>query len=296
MRKLGLIALMAVATSILLSGCLVSKKDPVYITRSTDNLRIYQPDDFILYDVLEQRITDTGTQFTNGTLRIDWLQTADLRDPNDNGQTPIPVLQELVTLTFDGDGESGTVRYIAQDSDSSSPSYGTVRLHAFEAPGISKQYWLNTNGNTTNTSVEPFTVFPSPLGVTGLQPPVSFFVMEGCENILGNCEAEIGQFSDRLDIVGDTKQVTTNLGIFTNPFEIEFSGTTLPGGGLTTLPVLFDIRGACGDNQPGITTFNGTMFVAPEIGVIQMFVNCIGGDGSQVIYNITFNTTNISLP
>ncbi|NOX76221.1 MAG: hypothetical protein GXP17_06330 [Gammaproteobacteria bacterium] len=294
MKKWGLITLMAIATGILLSGCLVSKKDPVFIERSTDNMRIYQDGDFILYDVSKILVTGPTTQNTTGTLRIDWKATAPLPDLNKPGDV-ITVLKELTTLNFPNDdagSDIATVRYISQDDDINSPSYGSIRLHAFEAPGQGKYYWLNLDGSTNGDPVvKPFTVFPSPLSVGQQDLGVEFYVMEGCNP--ENCSSEIGKFTDNPTIDGDTTQIRTNLATYVNPFEISFNGEALPTGGSTVLPVLFDIRGACGANQQGKTTFSGRMFVMPEIGVLQMTTTCIYGTGNVAEYFITYNNSNI---
>jgi len=297
MRKLALIALAALVVSLPLSGCLVKKKSPVTISRSTDNMRIYQPEDYIVYDVQEQRSAADGTPlYANGTLRIDWIRTDDLPDPNAVGQL-IPVLKEVTTLTFNGDSDTeiGTVRYISQDDDPNSPTYGEIRLHAIEAPGQAQKYWLNSDGNL-DTLTAPFTVFPSPLAMSGPQSLTPFYLMQGCETNPATCEAVVGSFlDDNFEVVDDTSQITTVMGIFTNLFRVNYSGISQPIS-LPALPVLLDIRDACGGSQPATTYHNGTMFVMPEIGVIHMLNMCQDDGMNPVIYNISLRDTNIPRP
>ena len=103
-------------------------------------------------------------------------------------------------------------------------------------------------------------------------------------------------YSDNQNVVGDSVAITTNLGVFVNPFQIIFSGSANPSSG--SLPVTFDIRNVC---DTGITEHgysgNGIMYVVPEIGMIEMENTCRKVISNEsVIYNITIRSTNIALP
>jgi len=289
LKKLGMIFLVA-SISALLSSCHIKQKDVETIKRTTPNLRVYQPGDFIEYNVTALTNSDTSNR---GTLLIEWDATADLLDPIDNS-TLYQVLKETTTLTYEENSiEAGAVviRYINQDTD------GSITLYAID-DGTVPLYWLHAadTGNLSANIVTPV-IFDSPVAIgsppnTSLSSPVRFTTMEGC--ISGSCKSEIYTFNDGFDIVGDTTEVTTNLGKFSDPFEINFSGESTADGA-STISILGDIRDACGTSTDNIL-HRGTMFVVPEIGIVQMTNLCQNLAGSQVQYIITINNTNIPLP
>ena len=288
MNRVVRIILLAFISITALGGCLVKKQDPVLIARTTDNLRVYQPDDYINYFVTATTVPLIGTPSTlTGTLRVEWIQHADLIRPVTG--TPVPVIQEVTTLNLGGAASNeGTVRYISQDAN------GEITLHALEAPGTDVHYWLSDLGvgdlSTTASSV----FFYSPI-VPGIKPQTNFVVMDDCEGN-ANCASEVGRYIDDQNVVGDSVSVTSNLGIFVNPFQINFSGSSTPSP--APLPITFDIRNVCDTNitQHG-DAGNGRMYVMPEIGMIRMENTCrsvISND--VVIYTITISNTNIPLP
>jgi len=289
LKKLGMIFLVA-SISALLSSCHIKQEDVETIKRTTANLRVYQPNDFIVYNVTT--LTDSAPP-SRGTLRIEWDATADLLDPIDN--TQYQVLKETTTLTYEENSIEADViviRYISQDTD------GNITLYAID-DGTVPLYWLHDLGDAGNLSAPISTpvIFDSPIAIgsppnTSLNSPVRFTVMEGC--ISGSCKSEIYTFNDGFDIVGDTTEVTTNLGKFSDPFEINFSGGSTADGA-STISILGDIRDACGTSTDNIL-HSGTMFVVPEIGIVQMTNLCQNPTGSQVQYIITINNTNIPLP
>ena len=168
-----------------------------------------------------------------------------------------------------------------------------MTLHALEVGTL--RYWLSETGNTDKTITESSIFFYSPI-VPGIKPTTQFFVMDDCEGN-ANCNSEVGQYIDNQDVVGDSVSVTTNLGQFLNPFQINFYGSSSPSP--APLPVTFDIRNICDTDitQHGFAG-NGRMFVMPEIGMIRMENTCskvtIGGE--IVVYTITIGSTNIPLP
>ncbi|WP_455217761.1 hypothetical protein [Kaarinaea lacus] len=292
------VLLMALVTVTGLTGCLVKKKELDKIARTTDNLRVYQPGDYIVYDVSATRVPQIGLpEYVTGTLRINWNLHANLTVPFTGGLTTIPVIQEVTTLNLNGaTSDEGTTRYISQDAN------GQVTLHAIEAIGTENHFWLNTLGDSDLTFVEYFTIFNSPITfgnqdfdsynpetvTTTLNPNVNFYVLEECE---GNatCNSAVGIFTDDYDVVGDSAEVTTNLGIFVNPFQIQFAGGATP---TPTFPVVFDVRDVCGTQA---TTHSGNMYVMPEIGIVKMTSTC--ADINQTVYyTISIRNTNIALP
>jgi len=283
LKKLGVIFLVT-SISVLLSSCHIKQKDVETIKRTTENLRVYQPNDFIVYNVTA--LTNSATP-SRGTLRIEWDTTADLLDPIDN-TTQYRVLKETTTLTYEEDSiETGAtiIRYISQDTD------GNITLYAID-DGLLR-YWLHDPDDTGNLSANISTpvIFNSPVTITS-NPPVHFTAMEGC--VSGSCKSEIYTFGDNVEIVGDTTEVTTNLGKFSDPFQINFSGESTANGA-STVSVVGDIRTACGTSMDNIS-YTGTMFVVPEIGIVQMTNLCQNPTDSQVQYIITIDNTNIPLP
>ena len=291
-KKLGMV-LLAVSASALLSGCLVDKKKPedvVKISRSTDTLRIYQGGEWIEYDV---------TAVTNGTprygiLRIQWDETAVLTDPI-TPATTYDVLKETTTLTYDGNSSGDpdliSARYISQVNTSpvAAPNQGSIILYAIDDE-VDADYWLYPESSSpSNTPVITPTIFESPLSVGSSAQ--SFSVME-CDPTANQCANEIYRFNDDISVVDNAREITTNLGIFTNPFELSFSGSTSPGGA-TAIEFLGDIRDACGTSADQII-HNGNMFVMPEIGMIQMTNQCQNISGEIVNYIITIRDTSFS--
>jgi len=290
-KKPGMI-LLAIGIASLLSSCHIKQKNVETISRTTDKLRIYQPNDVIEYNVTA--VTNSNT-FSQGIMRVQWTPTGDLTDPIDSNIT-YPVLKETTTLTYEDSStetDATVIRYISQDSD------GNITLYAIDdGTGL---YWLYdpaTTGISSSPVILPV-IFDSPMAVGTPPPnsPLEFSVMENCGKTSGLCGIEIYEFNDRFDIVGDTTQVTTNIGKFSNPFEIDFNGGTIPNGS-PTVTFWGDIRDACGTSTDNISHI-GTMFVMPEIGMIRMTSLCqnfTAGGGDQVNYVITLSSTNIPLP
>lgn len=297
-KKLGMV-LLAVSASALLSGCLVDKKKPedvVKIARTTDTLRIYQAGDFIDYNVTAFINTQTSTTTQYGVLRVAWTNTGFLPDPH-SGQDIIPDLKEITTLTYDGSTQpdATVTRYISQVTtapvDPNEPGIGSIILHAIDDPVDDKDYWPYPDGTTSQTTpvISPI-IFGSPLSI-GKSFPASFSIME-CAT--GLCAQEIYNFTDTtFEVVGDTQEARTDLGDFSDPFELSFSGGTVPNTGAPTVSIIGDIRDACGTSNDYIS-HSGNMFVLPEIGMIKMDNTCSNSSGESVIYTITLSGTSFS--
>lgn len=302
MLRLAGAILLALIVTTGLSGCLVKKKDLEKIARTTDNLRVYQPGDYLIYNVSATRVPNLGgaPEILSGTLRIDWIPHANLTVPFTGGTVTIPVLQEVSTLNLNGGASNeGTTRYISQDGN------GQVTLHAIEAIGTEDHFWLNTSGDADLSNLEYFTIFNSPItfgdqdfdsydpatDITTPNSTVNFYVLEDCEGN-ASCNSAVGQFIDDHDVVGDSNEITTNFGVFINPFRIQFSGSATP---TPTFPVVFDVRDVCGTQ---FTTHSGTMYVMPEIGMVEMSSTCADSNinGSTVYYTITLRQVSFDLP
>ncbi len=292
------IILLAVSIGILLSSCLVKKKDVEKISRTTDTLRIYQSGDFIEYNV--SAVSGLTGTISQGVLHIQWENNEDLIDPIDP-DIRHTVLKETTTLTYGDTIDATVIRYISQiDTDPPGLSQGSIVLHAIDDGA--DLYWLYDVDNKdipTSAVITPI-IFDSPMAVGNLlsSSPLAFSVMEGCGTISNPnlCGTEIYQFNDSFTVDGDSQEITTNLGIFSNPFRLSFSGGILPAGSLA-LSVLGDFRHACGDSSETLS-HNGNMFVMPELGIIQITNLCrvIEGTTDDVNYTITVRNTNINFP
>lgn len=288
MQRVVGITILALITIVALSGCLVEKKDPVLITSTTPNLRVYQPGDQISYAVTAITVSGTGSTRQTGRLTIEWFANADLIHPNTAAN--VPVLKEVATFSLDGGAsDTGTVRYISQDDVT-----GEVTLHAFRETDTT-HYWLSPDDDTALTTIAPAVTFVSPIVIGAVIPQIDYTVLEGCD---GNaeCNPAIGRYLDNHDVVGNSTEINTSMGRFTNPFQINFSGSSTPSP--IPLPITFDIRNVC---DTGITQHgdvgDGTMFVMPEIGMIRMDNACKNViDNETTFYTIEILSTNITLP
>jgi hypothetical protein len=305
MRRVVILILLALTSVSLLTGCLVHKdKNKVeHIFRTTDQLHIYQPNDYIYYYVNTISYEGSNPPTTaSGTLKIEWFSSPNLIRTGANPSS-IPVVKEVSTLSINGSNK-GLVRYISQDSA------GQITLHAVK-DFTGNLDWLSPNDLTkSDPSIKNTVSYPVfysdstavPPGIQfGPMPPISFHVMEGCDD--GTCDNDVAQFNDSLNVVGDTTTVTTTLGVFDNPFQINFNGgiTSSPPG--PSSAVITDIRDICASGadgsltEHGMNVGDGTMYVMPQVGMIQMQNTCFdtAGSTSTTHYTITISKTNIPL-
>lgn len=303
LKKLGTMLLVA-SIGALLSGCLVEKyKAEKKIARTTDTLRIYEAGDSIDYNVTA--IISSGTNVTTqrGIMRITWnTPSTALIDPFDN---PVPsVLKEITTLTYDGSTQPDVqvVRYISQATtapvNAGDPGIGSVLLHAID-DSLNAHYWPYAPADVGTDPTAPVytpVIFDSPLVLNTVPPnsPQRFSIME-CD--AGQClgQDENYEYNNRFDVGTDTTEITTDLGIFSDPIYVDFSGGTQPTAGAPDFPLVGDILDACGDSTE-IVTHSGNMYIAPEIGMIQMTNECtnITNSASRVFY--TMSVRNTSFP
>lgn len=294
--KTLLTILLVSGISVLLSSCfMIDKEDPAdveTIARSTDIVRIYKANDFIDYNIT---VIDQSTFVqTQGIMRIQWALNANLIDPITPTTTTYPVLKETTTITYDDSDfpDFTVVRYINQ-KPAGDVDEGSIILYAIDDGA--DLYWLYDPANVgvPGSPVITPVIFDSPMAI-GVTPssPVEYSVMEGCGT--GLCGTEISKFTDNFTNVGDTTSITTNLGRFSNPFEISFNGSISLRGQLA-LSVLGDIRHLCGTSRDNLSNF-GNMYVIPEIGVIHMTNTCQNFDVGGTDLNLTINLRNTNIP
>lgn len=305
--RIGIIALALAAGTLLLSGCLVEKDDfskvqANKIQRTTDKLRVYKAGDFIEYNVQAERfVGGNPNENLTGTLKVKWESTSALRRPVTN--ETIIALKEITTLTYhnsDSPSDDGnTVRYITQDAN------GQITLHALDTGSSNTYYWLSSSGDADLTKTDSHVVFQSPIILETPPKPlpkIEFYVMEGCDDET-NCKLAVGRFDDTQEVVGESKEIPTNIGTFTNPFEITSFGNARPQGGNVPQPII-DFRVLCSTDtnsaEPVAFGFAGNrrMWVMPEIGMIQLSNTCneSGSDPTRIDYTLTLSNTNIPLP
>ena len=294
--------LLIIGISVFLSGCLVKKKDPSEIetiARTTDYWRVYQAGDWIEYDLQE---VDTNTVTTTlGVLRVDWGPVVFLTDPTDSNII-YQALKETTSITYDGnngsDPDVAIIRYISQINETPADSnQGRIFLHAID-DGTDK-YWPYASGTvfpTSNPASAPV-LFDSPMAI-GVPPENDDKAFSIAQCDIGQCNPEIYRYHDiSIEIVGDTTSVeNTPLGNFSNPFQINFGGSSIPQNA-EALTFVGDIRDVCGDISDTILHGNnvnvGRFFVFPEIGIIKMENSCqVGAD--IILYTATIRGTNIN--
>jgi hypothetical protein len=292
--KILLAILLSTGIATLLSGCLVEKKDPdevVTIDRGTNLWHVYEADDYIEYDLT----AEDATSLTQGLLRVQWEQVANIADPFDSNTT-YPVLKETTTLTYEGNTSSEpdvtVIRYISQDTN------GVIKLHAIGdgtgTPSDPTLYWPYADpADPPTTPVIAPVLFDSPITFGDASNSNQAFSIMECD--VGLCDTEIYRYrDDSISVVGDSNAVDTPLGKFGNPFQINYSGGTTTQNS-QTVEFPGDIRDACGTSSDTILS-SGRFYVFPEIGIIKMVNSCqiIGSGGDTIIYTATIRETSIN--
>ena len=93
-------------------------------------------------------------------------------------------------------------------------------------------------------------------------------------------------------------ELDTVLARFLNTYLIYFNGI-ISNQSSNPLPVMFDILGACSNGNAVFGTDNGwgSMYVVPEVGIVEMYNTCVDQDsvGDTVIYTYKILNTNIPL-
>ena len=283
----------SVITSLaLLSGCLVHGGDVKTYMRETDNIHLYQADDFIEYNVSGHYIAGmTSFPAVSGTLRIEWSIPSPLYDPIINKLLTENVLKEVSTLSLNGN-ETTTVRYISQDMD------GSIYLHAFGKNGT-YYYWVNDNGTTPpkpTAALNKVKLWQSPLVADGSHISNTFHVFDNCD-ATNLCNMHLGYQTETDTVESDNYNIQTDSGVF-NTFRVSFSGNKQldTGSGLAGFPIDLDLRSSCGHNN---ANFSGTAYFYPQVGFVLMTVHCADAAGYPAFdYNFEFKRAggSITLP
>ena len=309
-RMIAAIALITL-TAVALTGCLVTKKEPEPPSyRKSDNLHVYQQGDWIRYNVFATIIAGSGSNdYRSGVLEIRWDDYAFLPSPDgnlSNGGNNYEVIKKRYLFCLDGASciptETRVIQYIHQD-DPVTTTAGTERLVAMGGLPALQYYWLNTTGGSAIAPANPnnditggqetVITLKSPLFITD-EYMVDYFLMDNCYTGAPGCQDNVGEFTNLIKVVGDGTQVNTNIGNYANPFEITFEGRVVPDtdvGG--QLPLTFDIFDLCTDKN---SEHSGSMYIVPEIGVIQLRNTCLDtGTGDIILYDITVDSISSSI-
>ncbi|HEY5602280.1 MAG TPA: hypothetical protein VIM41_04155, partial [Gammaproteobacteria bacterium] len=249
----------------LLSGCLVdSTEPPPLIERSTDNLRLIQSGDRMVYDISGNRITTAGTAPIKGQMTVQWFPDF-IEDPH-NPTVQIPVLREETTFVYDGGGGVSTIRYVSQDPD------GSLYVHAYYDKTIIL-YAGNYSASQTDYTYSPIQVVSSPLQMAGNQ--FSYRVLE-CLTVDSLCGTSIRAIQETNQFNSEAATVTASGHRFNTLYYV-YEGQLLEGVS-PSLPSPLDFRMACGGNT---FTFNGEYYYFPEVGLVRFFSFCTAADASS---------------
>ncbi len=318
-RMIAAIALVTL-TAVALTGCLVTKKEQesVYEERKSENLRIYKQGDWIQYNVIATSLSGTSTGNAQaGTLKISWGNYIPLTSPDNNasnGGNPYDVIEKRYLFCLDGafcePTETMVIQYVHQDDSTTDTTPdpttdGTERLVAMGShPTNGQYYWLNTTGgrtvapanpdNNVTGGQEPVITLKSPLSINDTIYTVEYYLMDGCILGAASCQSDVGRFKNSINVVGDGTKISTNIGNYANPFQVNFSGDVFPDNDVDgQLPLTFDIFDLCSD---GYSTHSGSMYIVPEIGVIQMRNTCTdSATGDITLYDITVDSISSSI-
>jgi len=263
--------------ALLLTGCLVENTDPPpLINRTTDNLRIINPGDRLVYYIEGTRTVDfsANTGFT-GQMTVEWFSD-NIENPNLSGTQPVPVLREVTTISYYGGGGTTMVRYITQD-----PLTGSISVHGYY--NQPNNLYVGIYPSSQPYSYEPVEVVPSPLGSTNFGS--SLRVMT-CSNTTNTC-ADVRPISEAVEYQGDYPTVI-RAGKYYNTLYYTYTGI-LPDGNSIPLPEAtpLDFRMSC---DPNAFAFNGEYYYFPEVGLVAFLSSCSGFvNGSRIDY-LTFGS------
>jgi hypothetical protein len=267
------------------SGCLVQPGSDLNKLKklNQDYLRIYQAGDRIKYDVL----VDGNIP---GTLTISYDKPATqteypLVNPFDTNSAIRSVLKETTVLVYTGN-EVNTARYFSQDSDPTSPTYGSITLYAFRGQSSTMEHNyvnINTTADINNPPKEE-TVFSSPfLDATTFQPmagqadeSIDYYVLPCFEQSKpGTCDPYNQRLTETFQFSKMQVKNLTNKVDFFETVQVPYNGTVQSYGGVTDLrQVYLDFRTFCGNPTDSPITYSGSEFLYPSIGPVRFEVNC----------------------
>ncbi len=279
------------------SGCLVDTGsdvvDPKPMTQK--HIHIYKPNDEIRYNV--QIDVYQGTIVTRWDLPVlDEIVDANPLQPN--YQEIKGLLKETSTFDYEGaDAPVIVVRYITQDSDPNSPTYGSITVHAFNSyTGPAQHNYVHDS--TTLLITDPPTpptaaiIFPSPLQLDDSYEPVAnqmdwpidYYVLP-CNEDANTCDPTANQ---RLqETIEFSLMIKENLETSMDYFQsvkVPFHGTiTDPTGGIDLHKVRLDIRAFCGNVNDSYISYSGSQWFYPSIGVVRYEITCNSDSGGAII-------------
>lgn len=257
---ISLIGLSSMA--LLLSGCLVENKDPPpLIDRTTDNLRLIQPGDRIVYAITGTRTNNFVPTSVAGQMTVEWFEDF-IEDPH-NAPNTISVLREETVLTFNQGGGNTFIRYITQDQTT-----GSISVHAY----YNKQdlVYVGAFGPTPYT-YEPIEVVSSPIQMVN-----SAFSYRVLDCVPGNAQCEVPSLRALTEAVEYISEydITTTGGRRYNTLYFTYTGRP-PEGVSPSLPAPLDYRMTC---HPDALEFDGEYYYFPEVGLVEFFSSCTGFD------------------
>lgn len=280
------------ALSLSLSGCLVDASDPKkkFTITLPSHLRLYQGGEFVKYSVRAFKSNVDANQFEDltGEMVTKW-STASLNQPFVGDQ--LNVMKKVTTLTT-GDGEIGSIRFLTQ-SPPETEDQGSTFAVAFTDVSETDLLWVDTDADVTdNESVKtlwsPFELLTETNTGLDTDPhPYSFRVMGRCDQAA--CQHEGTMTVTEFVNVGPT-EVTTAYGKF-EVYQLSYAGTYVPQVNLLSV---VDIRLACGIGSSEVISFDGDLYVHPELGVVQMDNRCQVGS-TYINYFIQVTDTDIAL-
>jgi len=268
------------AVTLILSGCLVSEdKDlKTLINRNNnDTLHTLQSGDFMEYSLSGQLTIGNDTQFVEGTLTTTW-ENASIPSPLGN-TTQISVLKEITTLTLGNSTTYEALRYIKQQAD------GTLDVHAFDGRNLNEYYRVGPPGEALN-DVDKISILYSDIKNTG-SDDINYKIAEECETG-PSCARKVHDVLEHVEYQGDVI-VQTDVGRF-NTLRLDYNGSF---NATTSIATLFDIRGACEYSK---ATFNGSYYVFPQVGIVQITQNCNDGSAGGHNFTAVLTNTNITIP
>jgi len=275
---LGILVLMATLGN---SGCLVDTGSDLSSLRKLNqaHLRIYKPGDRINYDVLVNGLS-------KGTLTIAYDLPSPTENPDSDPLTSgttyiVDLLKETTTLNYSGN-EVKTVRYITQDKDPLSASYGSITLHVFNSQlGSTQHDYVSTNNTLDlNNPLVPATIFSSPfLDPNTFQPAagqsdvaIDYYVFQ-CVETNNTCDPYNQRLTENFELSKMKIYNLTNTVNFFETVQVPYTGT-VTSLSLNQRNIYLDMRMFCGDPTDATITYSGSEFLYPSIGVVRFEVNC----------------------
>lgn len=295
-------------TLLSLSGCLVDSGSDLDKIRTLDQayLHIYKDGEFIEYKVLMLGDKISGSGVT-GTIRVQW-DTPTTQISSNPLDTSAPYIENVLkeTTTIEYLGETTTiVRYITQDRNPDSPSYGSITLHAFNSFTDSTKFSYVYHSDTKTPTFPPdppAIIVDSPILDKETLKPISgqkdtvidYYVLPNCGIPDATLCDQANQRFQQTTLLSDMTidELQTDVDYF-KVLKIRYeSGHVTPLAGEEQLPL--DLRGFCGDPAYAVS-FNGYEFVYPKIGIVRFENVCryTSPPGGTLSFNGNISRTNI---